>query len=99
MNRRHFTALGLASLLPALYANKKHVNSNKKIKRFICLSNPFGMHPESFWPKTVGNDFEITETLSPLKSLKKDISLFSNMTPQNSSNKTLSKMAECSQES
>lgn len=78
MNRRFFTAMGLSSMLP--YLNASNNVSEKKTKRFICLANPFGMHKESFWPKSFGKDFEITKTLEPLKALKNDFSLFSNMT-------------------
>ncbi|MCH2206189.1 MAG: DUF1552 domain-containing protein [Lentisphaerales bacterium] len=74
MNRRFFTFLGLPMLLSA---TKSEVN---KTKRFICMANPFGMYPESFWPKTLGKSFEMTETLKPLKEFKEEISLFANMT-------------------
>jgi hypothetical protein len=80
MDRRQFTALGMSSLIPWLGATQRPTKGQPKIKRFICLANPFGMHKESFWPTKFGTDFEITKTLEPLRNLRGDFSLFSKMT-------------------
>lgn len=47
--------------------------------RMVCVGNEFGMHPESFWPKDHGADYEITPTLKPLADHRDDFSLLSHL--------------------
>jgi len=48
-------------------------------KRLFVMSNPLGMVPNAFHPKTSGKNYEIPELLTPFSDLKNDISLFSHL--------------------
>ncbi|MDF1823635.1 MAG: DUF1552 domain-containing protein [Verrucomicrobiales bacterium] len=45
--------------------------------RFLVVANPFGMHPEHFFPKDFGKDFTMSRTLKSLEWLKDRISILS----------------------
>lgn len=47
--------------------------------RMVCVGNEFGMHPESFWPKTTGADFELTPLLQPLQNVRDSVSLLGHL--------------------
>lgn len=45
--------------------------------RFLVVGNPFGMHPEHFFPKQFGKQFEISPTLRSLDWLKDRMTILS----------------------
>lgn len=45
--------------------------------RFLVVGNPFGAHPEHFFPKNFGKDFSISPTLKPLEWLKDRLTVIS----------------------
>jgi len=52
--------------------------------RNAFLFMPNGVHPDHWTPKTMGRNFELTRQLSPLKSFKDDIQIFSELMNHNS---------------
>ncbi len=53
----------------------------KPIKRFVCLSNNYGVFPDAFFPRKdqAGPDYEMPETLKPLEKHRKDFTVFSHL--------------------
>lgn len=47
--------------------------------RMVCVGNEFGMYPGAFWPKSFGNDYELTPLLEPLARHRRDFTLFSHL--------------------
>ena len=45
--------------------------------RFLVVGNPFGMHPEHFFPVDFGKDFTISPTLQSLEWLKDRLTIIS----------------------
>ncbi len=45
--------------------------------RFLVVGNPFGMHPEHFFPSKFGREFEISRTLQSLDWLKDRLTILS----------------------
>ena len=45
--------------------------------RFLVVGNPFGAHPDNFFPKEFGTDYKFPRTLSSLEWLRDRISIFS----------------------
>ncbi len=45
--------------------------------RFLVVGNPFGMHPEHFFPENFGKDFTISPTLQSLEWLKDRMTIIS----------------------
>ena len=56
-------------------------SKSKPVKRFVCLSNNYGVYQKAFFPPTdqVGKDYEIPETLKSLEKHRKDFTVFSNL--------------------
>ena len=86
LSRRTFLrGSGVVIALPMLEAmtprSKAASAESKPVKRFVCLSNNYGVYRESFFPAAdqVGVDYEIPETLQPLKRHRRDFTLFSNL--------------------
>ena len=86
LNRRSFLrGAGVAMALPlmesltppALAAAAK----GKPVKRFVCLSNNYGVYQKAFFPDVnqPGADFDMPETLKSLEKHRKDITLFQNL--------------------
>lgn len=84
-NRRAvFRTLGGALALPALESirttnasvSAAEANSNGP-KRFLVAGNPFGAHPENFFPKEFGKDYTFPRTLKSLEWLRDRLSIFS----------------------
>lgn len=68
-NRRTFLkGLGGAITLPML----ESVASPNPVPptRFLVVGNPFGAHPEYFFPKAFGTQLELPATLQPLAWLQ-----------------------------
>lgn len=55
--------------------------SSGPAKRFVCLSNNYGVYQKSFFPRLdqPGDEYEIPETLQPLEKHRQDLTVFSNL--------------------
>ena len=76
---------GVAIALPMLEAmtpvGRAAGETKKPVKRFVCLSNNYGIYRKTFFPSTdqVGADYEIPKTLKPLERHRRDFTVFSNL--------------------
>tara|TARA_Y100001934_G_scaffold213335_1_gene252591 strand:- start:1982 stop:3244 length:1263 start_codon:yes stop_codon:yes gene_type:complete len=81
--RRFLTAAGVSIALPLFeaHANDSRTNNEKPVKRFVCLSNNYGVYRDAFFPSTdqAGNDYDIPETLKPLERHRDQFTTFSNL--------------------
>jgi hypothetical protein len=75
--------VGGALTLPFLESISKAAHSkadgsnNKQPTRFLVVGNPFGAHPEYFFPKDFGKNFAISPTLKSLEWLKDRLTIVS----------------------
>ncbi|SVD40323.1 uncharacterized protein METZ01_LOCUS393177, partial [marine metagenome] len=62
---------------PALAAAAK----GKPVKRFVCLSNNYGVYQKAFFPDVnqPGKGYDMPETLKSLEKHRKDVTLFQNL--------------------
>lgn len=75
IDRRKFL-MGTGSLLALpLFGN----TVQKPFKRLVCMSNPFGMIPEYFYPKAAGKLTELPETLKSLTPFKNKLTILKNL--------------------
>jgi hypothetical protein len=53
----------------------------KPVKRFVCLSNNYGVYQKAFFPEAsdTGIDYTMPETLASLEKHRQEISLFQNL--------------------
>ena len=86
LNRRTFLrSAGVAVALPMLEAMRPSANAatdkGEPVKRFVCLSNNYGVYRKAFFPAVdqVGAEFDIPETLRPLEKHRRDFTVFSNL--------------------
>jgi hypothetical protein len=83
LDRRTFLkAAGVSIALPLLEAmNPALASAATKTppKRMVAICNTLGLHPPSFFPKTSGADYELTEYLEILKDHRKDFTLLSGL--------------------
>ena len=86
LNRRTFLrGSGVAMALPMLEAmapvGRAAAIHQKPVKRFVCLSNNYGVYQKSFFPDPgqVGASYDMPETLRPLEKHRKDFTVFSNL--------------------
>ncbi len=82
--RTFLRAGGVALALPVLEAMtpRGHAGQPRKpVKRFVCLTNNYGIYPPAFFPdpKQVGAKYDLPETLAPLEKHKADVTVFSNL--------------------
>ena len=76
---------GVALALPMLEAmapiSRAAKANPKPVKRFVCLSNNYGVYQKAFFPDTeqVGRDYEMPETLKALERHRADFTVFSNL--------------------
>ncbi|MDA1236921.1 MAG: DUF1552 domain-containing protein [Acidobacteria bacterium] len=66
----------MESVLPRATAQAA---AKKPVKRFVCLSNNYGVYPQAFFPAQGGRDYEMSPTLRPLEPHRADFSVFSNL--------------------
>ena len=85
-NRRQFLkgagvamALPLLESLPEVRAAQKATRAKGPVKRFVCLSNNYGIYRKGFFPSTAGADYALTPTLKPLERHRKEFTVFSNL--------------------
>ena len=86
LNRRSFLrGAGVAMALPLMESLTSPAMAaaakGKPVKRFVCLSNNYGVYQKSFFPDVnqPGADYEMPETLKSLEKHRKDITLFQNL--------------------
>ncbi len=86
LKRRSFLkGSGVAIAIPMLEAMKVDSAATeskaRKIKRFVCLSNNYGIYRKSFFPNQdqIGVHYDLPETLTPLRKHRKDFTVFSNL--------------------
>lgn len=86
LKRRTFLrGAGVAIALPMLEAmtprSRAADQTSKPLKRFVCLSNNYGVYRNAFFPSSdqMGVDVELTETLQPLEKNRRDVTIFSNL--------------------
>lgn len=80
--RRFLRATGVTLALPWLEswsngASTPTTGSTTPIRRMVCLCTTLGIHPEHLFPVKTGRDYEVTQYLEPLQSLRNDVTLFS----------------------
>ena len=51
----------------------------KPVKRFVCLSNNYGIYAKNWFAKEAGRDYEMPETIKPMERHREDMTLFSNL--------------------
>jgi len=86
LDRRNFLkgtgvaiALPILESLPALQGAGNAARRKGPIKRFVCLSNNYGIYRKGFSPSTAGADYALTPTLKPLERHRKNFTVFSNL--------------------
>ncbi|MFT5497858.1 MAG: hypothetical protein ACI9TH_003265 [Kiritimatiellia bacterium] len=86
LNRRTFLrSSGVAMALPMLEAmtpvGRAAAAAKRPVKRFVCLSNNYGVYQKAFFPDPgeSGTDYTMPETLKPLEKHRKDFTTFSNL--------------------
>ncbi|MDF1741655.1 MAG: DUF1552 domain-containing protein [Verrucomicrobiales bacterium] len=68
-DRRNFIK-GLGGALTLPFLESTAFAGQKSATRFLVVGNPFGMHPEHFFPKDFGKDFTVSRTLKSLDWVK-----------------------------
>ncbi len=68
-------------LMEAMVPSSRADQSRRPVKRFVCLTNNYGVYPQAFFPNAgeVGKNYAMPETLQPLEPHRSDITLFSNL--------------------
>lgn len=91
LNRRRFLkGAGVAIALPMLQAmvpaaraaaGTVATTARKPVKRFVCLSNNYGIYKDTFFPSAdqAGADYDMPQTLKPLEKHRADFTVFSNL--------------------
>jgi len=65
--------------MPTLRAAQKAAKSAGTVKRFVCLSNNYGIYKKGFFPAAAGTDYALPPTLKPLERHRRDFTVFSNL--------------------
>lgn len=79
LNRRTFIGSGGAALaLPALECFGAPASPSAAATRCLIVGNPFGMHPQNFFPKSFGRSPKLPFTLQPLQWLNDRLTVISN---------------------
>jgi hypothetical protein len=86
LKRRSFLkGAGVAIALPMLEAmvpnSYASCSGQRPVKRFVCLSNNYGMYRNGFFPASdqVGAGYEMPETLQALEQHRNQLTIFSNL--------------------
>ena len=77
--RTFLRGFGAAVALPMLDAMAPAQAAAKPPCRMAVVLTPIGMNMDTWTPKTVGTDFELPETLTPLADLRSDVSILSGL--------------------
>jgi hypothetical protein len=75
IDRRKFLMTAGASLALPLFGN----TVQKPFKRLVCMSNPYGMIPEAFYPQNAGFLTNMPETLKALSPFKNKLTILKNL--------------------
>src|SRR5579872_1224110 len=78
--RNLLRAAGVTLALPVLERFAPHSradDSPKPIRRMVCMNTTLGIHPENFFPKTPGKDYEATPYLKTLNDFRDHLTVFS----------------------
>ncbi|MCH1441692.1 MAG: DUF1552 domain-containing protein [Rubripirellula sp.] len=72
---------GIPETASASTKQKLKAGDSGKVKRFVCLSNNYGVYQKAFFPQAdqPGSNYELPETLTPLSRHRKDFTVFSNL--------------------
>jgi hypothetical protein len=83
LDRRTFLkAAGVSLALPLLESMSPAIASAATAappKRMVTICNTLGLHPPSFWPKTTGPDYELTEYLELVKEHRNNFTLINGL--------------------
>lgn len=79
--RAALKAAGVSVALPLLESMQLAKGADVAVppKRSVFVCTALGLHPRSFWPRTVGEDYELTPYLELLKQHRRDFTLFSGL--------------------
>jgi hypothetical protein len=84
--RKFLRSSGVVMALPMLEALPETARASTAgepapVKRFVCLSNNYGVYQKAFFPDASqrGADYQLPETLTALAKHRKDITVFSNL--------------------
>jgi len=84
--RKFLRSGGVVMALPLLEAMPRPAQASQtdegsQVKRFVCLSNNYGVYQKAFFPKAdqAGTNYEMPETLTALEKHRKDLTIFSNL--------------------
>ena len=78
--RRFLRGTGVAIALPALESLVRAEPGRKQpVKRFVCLTNNYGVYPQAFFPAKGGRDYAMPPTLKALELHRADFTVFSNL--------------------
>lgn len=84
LHRRAFLrSAGVAISLPLLDAAAPRRACAAEVgslpRRMVCINTPLGMHPEFFFPKAAGPDYELSPYLEVLKEFRNDFTVISGL--------------------
>jgi hypothetical protein len=80
LSRRHFLrGAGACLALPFLETMGLGAEKDAKVRRLVCVANPFGMIHDAFFPTEVGHDAALPENLKPLEPLRGRFTVLSNL--------------------
>ncbi|MDB4359058.1 DUF1552 domain-containing protein [Verrucomicrobiales bacterium] len=68
---------GIGGALSLPFLESTAFSGQQPATRFLVVGNPFGMHPEHFFPKDFGKDFTMSRTLKSLDWVKDRATIFS----------------------
>jgi hypothetical protein len=81
--RRFLKGAGVAIALPAMESLLPRARASGPgagpVKRFVCLSNNYGVYPQAFFPAEGGRSYGIPPTLRALEPHRGDFTVFSNL--------------------
>jgi hypothetical protein len=84
--RKFLRSSGVVMALPMLEAvpntaRASAAGESAPVKRFVCLSNNYGVYQKAFFPDPSqrGADYQLPETLTSLAKHRKDFTVFSNL--------------------
>ncbi|MES2466433.1 MAG: DUF1552 domain-containing protein [Verrucomicrobiota bacterium] len=79
IHRRHFLrATGVSLALPWLEAFAAP-GSDSGARRMVCICAPLGLHPEFFFPKKTGRDYELSPHLGIIKDFRDRFTVISGL--------------------
>ena len=80
--RRGLNPLRLEPMLDEMTpVGRAATQPGKPVKRFVCLSNNYGVYRKAFFPVAgqSGSDYDMPATLRPLEKHRRDFTVFSNL--------------------